>query len=184
MAATENHWCHKLPGGRFGEMLTHPIYLIQSFLGDDLDVREILPFKRGKFSWMPHDELHVTLQNDKSPGHFYISFNAPRPAVLVDVYGSKRILKIDVLNQTIIEQGARSLSKVDSFKDSLGISYKISSSITKNALEYFLRARGEFSFRYAYTSFEKSIRENTAPLVTPTMAYNTVKITEEICRHI
>lgn len=184
MASNKDHWCHKLPGGRFGEMLTHPVYFLQSFLGDNLTVGQVLSYKSGDYSWMPHDELHVTLQNGVCPGQIYVSFNAPRPAIEVNVYGSKKILNIDVLNQTIIEHGPRSLSKVDSFKDSLGTSYKISSSVLKNGIEYLMQQRGEFSFRYVYTSFEKSIRENIEPLVTPMMASNTVRLVEEICNHL
>jgi len=33
MATNEHHWSHNLLGGRFSEMLAHPIYLIRHFLG-------------------------------------------------------------------------------------------------------------------------------------------------------
>lgn len=133
---------------------------------------------------MPIDELHVTLQSEKSPGFIYVSFNAPRPAVLIDIYGSEKILKIDILNQTIVELWYRTLSKIDSLRDSLGLSYKISASTMRNGLEYLLRARGEYSFHYVYNSFAKSIKEGKEPLVSPIMACNTVRIVEEICRGI
>ena len=32
MAANKQHWCHVLPGGRFSEMLAHPISLMKHFL--------------------------------------------------------------------------------------------------------------------------------------------------------
>lgn len=41
MAANNSHWCHKLPGGRFGEILPHPVYLLQAVLGN-LEVKSVL----------------------------------------------------------------------------------------------------------------------------------------------
>ncbi|MCW4031566.1 MAG: Gfo/Idh/MocA family oxidoreductase, partial [Candidatus Bathyarchaeota archaeon] len=54
MAADKNHWCHKLEGGRFGENLPHPIYLLQAFLGK-LEIKSVLTDKLGPHSWMKFD---------------------------------------------------------------------------------------------------------------------------------
>ena len=184
MASDENHWCHTLLGGRFGEMLSHPVYLMQSVLGNDLQIDRIFTDKRGSYPWMSYDELHVVLQSEKGPGYIYVSFNAPRPATLVDIYSTEKILKIDLTNQTLIELGYRTLSKIDSARDCLGLSYKVLSLTIRNALEYLLRERGEYALRTIYTSFIDSIRKDKEPLITPKMAYNTVKTVEEICQRI
>lgn len=43
MTSDAKHWCHRLLGGRFGEMLAHPIYLLQSVLGNSITVARVLP---------------------------------------------------------------------------------------------------------------------------------------------
>ncbi|MGD2066197.1 MAG: Gfo/Idh/MocA family oxidoreductase, partial [Candidatus Bathyarchaeota archaeon] len=91
MAADKNHWCHKLPGGRFGENLPHPIYLLQAFLGE-LKIKSVLTDKLGSAPWMPFDELRVILEADKNKfGTIHISFNAPRhdqTDVHANIYGT------------------------------------------------------------------------------------------------
>jgi len=54
----------------------------------------------------------------------------------------------------------------------------------KNALQYFSSERGEYGVSRFYTMFIDCIRKGTDPLVTPEMAYNTVRIVEEICKDI
>jgi predicted dehydrogenase len=185
MTSDPKHWCHKLLGGRFGENLPHPVYALQSILGDDLQVGEVFPSKRGKYPWMPHDEWFVTLQSDKTMGSIYESFNAARTAILIDVYGTKRILKIDLTNQTVIGLGRRSPEKrIQIGKDSLWLSYKIALSTMRNAFDFLLSERGEKGLRNLYTMFIDSIKKNDDPPVTSKMAYNTVRIVEEICQHL
>lgn len=185
MTSDQNHWCHKLPGGRIGEMLPHPVYALQSILGDNLQIKEMFALKHGDRPWMSYDELRVTLQSTRSLGSMYISFNAARDANLVDVYGTKKILKIDLTNQTVIGLGFRKWgSKLDSGKDSLRLSYKLALSTLKNTFDFLLLGKGEYALRNLYAMFIDNIKRDTEPLVTSKMAYNTVRIVEEICQGI
>lgn len=184
MTSDPKHWCHKLLGGRFGENLPHPVYTLQSILGDNLQVKDIFASKRGEYPWMLHDELFVTLQGEKTLGSIYISFNAIRNAILIDVYGTKRILKIDLTNQTIIGLGYRSCGKRDIARDSIWLSCKSALSSMRNAFEFPLRRTGEKSLQNIYIMFVDSIKKNADPPVTPKMAYNTVRIVEEICQRL
>lgn len=185
MTSNPNHWCHELPGGRFGEMLPHPVYILQSILGDNLRVKKIFTSKRGSYPWMPHDELKVILQSARGLGSIYVSFNAPRPAILIDVYGTEKILKIDLLGHTVIELGRiHGDSKFDLGKDCLWRAYKMSFLTIKNAVDFFLIKRQQSALRNIYTMFKDSIKKNVEPLVTPKMAYNTVRIVGEICQGI
>lgn len=185
MTSDQDHWCHKLPGGRIGEMLSHPVYTLQSILGDNLQVKEVFASKRGGRPWMPHDELQVTLESDKSLGSIYVSFDAPRDANLVDVYGTKKILKIDLTNQTVIGLGHRKWeSKLDSGKDCLRVSSILALSTVRNAFEFLLLGKGEYALQNLYTMFIDSIQKNAELLVTPKMAYNTVRIVEELCEYL
>ena len=38
MTTNQTHWTHKLAGGRLGEMISHPVYLAQAILGNDLKI--------------------------------------------------------------------------------------------------------------------------------------------------
>lgn len=184
MTSDPNHWCHKLLGGRIGENLPHPVYTMQSILGDNLQVKEVYASKRGGYPWMPHDELFVTLQNDQSLGSIYVSFNAARGTNLIDVYGTKKILKIDLYNQTAIGLAYRPPRKLYIGGDSLRLSLKMALLTMRNVFEFLLREINETSLRNLYTMFMDTIKKNADPPVTSKMAYNTVRIVEEICQHL
>jgi predicted dehydrogenase len=183
MTSDQNHWSHKLFGGRFGEMLPHPVYVLQSILGDELRTQDILISKRGNLPWMPHDQLLAILQCEKGFGSIYVSFNSPRESVIVDVYGTKGILRIDLTSQIVLQFRSRSARKLSIGKDSLAQASKSILLTVKNALEYVSHEPGDIS--KVYTIFKECIgKESSEPLVTPQMAYNTVRIVEEICKGI
>jgi len=184
MASNQNHWCHKLFGGRFGEMLPHPVYILQSFLGNDLKTRRIFVSKRGNIPWLLNDELHVILESEKGLASLYVSFNAPRSVVTCDVYGTKEILRIDLNRQIVLRQRPRGYSKFSTGKDSLSEACKLALFTMKNALQYSFLKRGEYSVSNVYTMFIDSIRKGIESPVTPEMALNTVRIVEEICEAI
>ena len=184
MASDQNHWCHKLFGGRFGEMLPHPVYILQSLLGDDLRTREIFVSKRGNIPWLRNDELHVILKSDKGPGSLYVSFNAPKSVVECDVYGTKEILRIDLNRQIVLRQRPIGHGKFSTGKDSLSEACKLLLFTMKNALQYSFRKSGEYAVSSVYTMFIDSIRKGIESPVTPEMAFNTVRIVEEICEGI
>ena len=184
MASNQNHWCHRILGGRFGEMLAHPVYLIQSILGYDLQIDRVLANKLGSYPWMTYDELHITLRRERVPGYIYVSFNSPRPAITIDIYGTLQILKIDPMNQIAFKSGPRTFSKMDSAKNCLGLSCQLLLATVRNALRYLLLEQGEYGLRFSYMSLIDSIKTDREPLVTPTMAYNAVRTVEEICQEI
>ena len=184
MASNEKHWCHKMPGGRLGEMLPHPIYVLQSILGNELEVERVTSAKRGNYPWMHKDELKVLLRGSKGWGDIYASFNAARPAIFVDVYGTRKILRADLINHTLVKLGPRGLSKVDSARDSLRQSGRLFFSTMMNAMGFLRTARMENSLRNVYASFLNSIETNTRPVVTPEFARETVRTAEQICKWI
>jgi predicted dehydrogenase len=184
MAADENHWSHRLLGGRFGEMLSHPVYLVQSILGNDLIVDRVIVEKRGNLPWMKYDELYFTLRSTRGVAQTYVSFNAPRPELLIEIFGSKKILRIDLLNQTLIEVGHKTFSKIDSAKDCLNVSGTLVFQTARNALLYLLRRAGEDPTQMAYKSIVESTMKERELIVIPEMARSTVRITEEICNKL
>lgn len=182
MASDPNHWSQRLLGGRYGEMLSHPIYVLQSILGDDLRMRKTLVLKRGSFPWMANDELHAIFQSENRVGSLYVSFNAPRAIINVDIYGTKKILKIDLVRQMMRQLEPTTLSRLSIGRDSLSEASSLLWLTLKNALSYSFRKSDYISS--VYTTFIESISGGMKPLVTPEMAYNTVRIVEEICKEI
>ena len=184
MASDANHWSHKLFGGRLGEMLPHPVYVLQSILGNQLNIKKVFVSKRGNIPWIPYDELRVILEGEKGLGSLYVSLNAPRFVYTCDVYGAEKILKIDFMRQMMLQQGPMGVSNFSVATDCLSEARRLSLLTTKNALRYSFRKRGAHSVSRIYTMFADSIENDSEPLVTPEMAYNTVKIVEEICTEI
>jgi hypothetical protein len=53
-----------------------------------------------------------------------------------------------------------------------------------NAATYLLYESGQGAFEMAYKAFMDSIRDDGRSPVTPEMAFNTVKIVEEVCAQL
>ncbi len=184
MGSNPNHWCHKLTGGRLTEMLPHPVYVLQAFLGDDLLVDSVYATKRGSRAWMPADELRVMLHSSMGTGHVYVSFNAARVAELVDVYCTKKILRIDLTNQTLIAMGRRTPGRVQSATDTLNLAGKLVLADAKNVSRFMLDAYGAYAFRRAYRSLIDGTEEDASARISPNTAYKTVEIVERISKQI
>jgi predicted dehydrogenase len=184
MASNEKHWCHELPGGRFGEMLSHPVYVAQALLGADLDVVKVLADKRGNYDWMRSDELSIILRGRSGVGTIYASFNAPEVSTVVDVYGTGKTLRIDLINQTCLEMRHRTLDKKDLALDSIRLSGQLLFQTMRNTCTYLLRDSGERAFQLAYGGLIDSITNEKPLSITPEMAYKTVRTVETICTQL
>ncbi len=184
MASNENHWCYRIPGGRFGENLPHPVYLLQAFLGK-LEVKSVSTEKLGPYPWMPFDEMRVILEAEKKRfGTIHISFNAQssqKTAVYADIYGTGGAVQAGIypVSSLVVTKPGRGiwLSENVIHQIRIGLSY-IGTFLAKQ--------KGPRSFSATHTliirSFVESIFGNGEPLVTPEMGYETVNIVEQICK--
>ena len=132
MAANKDHWCHKFPGGRFSEMLAHPIYLVREFLGKDVVVEDIVVSKIGDYPWMKSDELVANFSVGKKIGRAYASFNSSRDGIFVNLYGSEGILKLDIINSTANVLPRRVTSRFNRAFDSIRQAGQLVSWTAKN----------------------------------------------------
>jgi len=129
-----NHWVHSLPGGRFGENLIHPVYILQDLIGE-LNVRDVYASKRGSYEWVKYDELYITFNSNKGFGSIYISFNSPRTGYpTIRVYGKNAILNFDGTNMTLLTQNQAGRLNMERTKDSISASVQILASTIKNAI--------------------------------------------------
>jgi predicted dehydrogenase len=186
MASDRNHWCYSLPGGRFGENLPHPVYLLQAFLGK-LKVKSVHANKLGSYPWMPFDELRVVLEADgKKFGTIHISFNAPgseRTDVSADIYGTGGAMRVGIypISSLIVTKPGYGiwLAENVTHQVKIGLSY-LSTMLTKH------KGPRSFSATHALIirSFVESILGNGESLITPEMGCENVLVVEQICKQI
>jgi predicted dehydrogenase len=91
----KEHWCHRLPGGIFGEMLPHPLYLAQAFLGE-LEPAAVYSRRLSNRNWLLADELRVVLVGRNSLVTITESVNLPDDFMLLDIFGTKVSLHVDL----------------------------------------------------------------------------------------
>jgi predicted dehydrogenase len=136
MISNPNHWCHTISGGRFGEVLIHPIYLLYRLLGN-LETSDPHLAKRGSYSWVHYDELQVNLKAERGFGNIYISFNSPGLEFpVITVYGTKAQLNFNGRNLNLTIR--RPANRTDIFSrgaDSLGQIGQITKSLTSNVMQ-------------------------------------------------
>jgi predicted dehydrogenase len=186
MAGDKNHWCHKLAGGRFGENLPHPVYLLQAFLGK-LEIKSVLTDKLGSNPWMPFDELRVILEAENNKfGTVHISFNAPghdRTVVSADIYGTGGTIHADIypVSTLFVSKPGRGILHFGNVSQQA----KIWGAYLKNIIT---KRKGPRYYSISHVriikAFVDSLSGNGDPAVTPQMGYENVKVVEEICRRI
>jgi len=180
MISDKNHWVHSLPGGRFGECLIHPVYLLQNLLGK-LDIRDVYVAKRGSYDWVKYDELHATFSSDGKVGSIYISFNSPRETSFptMRVYGKNLILNFDGTNSTLTIQKYLDTSKMGRIKDSLHISTQMLKSTAENAFKV-LTGKWKLGHENLFRLFVDSILKGKEIPYTPEEAFEANKTFLEV----
>jgi predicted dehydrogenase len=99
------HWCHRLPGGIFGEMLPHPLYLVQAFLGE-LEPVAVHSRKLGSRDWIAADELRVILEGERGLATITESVNWPEDFMVLDIFGTEMSLHVDIWGAVMTGYGA------------------------------------------------------------------------------
>ena len=186
MAADKNHWCHKLPGGRFGENLPHPTYLLQAFLGE-LKIKSVLTDKLGSQPWMPFDELRVILEADENKfGTVHISFNAQghdRTDVHANIYGTGGTIHAGIypMSSLLVSKPGRGILHFNNVSQQIRIwgTYLGKILSKRKTPRYY-----SISHERIIKSFVDSLNGNGKPLVTPEMGYENVQVVEKICKLI
>ena len=186
MAGDKNHWCHKMSGGRFGENLPHPVYLLQAFVGK-LEIKSVLTDKLGHHKWMPIDELRVILEAKENRfGTIHISFNAPghdKTVVHTDIYGTGGTIHADIypVSSLLISKPGRGILHFGNVSQQAKIwGAYLKTIITKRKGPRMYSVSHERIIK----SFVDSLSGNGKPLVTPEMGYENVKVVEQICKQI
>jgi predicted dehydrogenase len=180
----QDHWCHSLPGGIFGEYAPHAVYLLSELLGK-IDLVRAITAKYGNYPWVRADELKVLLEAENGLGAFTISCNSPRTSFTMDIFGTKRSLHIDNLAMTMIQHKSgvnriRDLALND-LKSALQLAIGAASS-SLGAL--FGRRWYKIGHRAIIEGFIESMRNNMDPPVTGEDGRETLRILEDIWKQV
>jgi predicted dehydrogenase len=183
MAANEHHWSHQLPGGRFSEMLAHPIYLLRDFLQGEVNCTYIEASKAGGYPWMKSDELCATFRVGGKLGRAYASFVSSRDAIYVSLYCTRGILKLDIINSTLNVFPARMTSRLSRGYDSLRQASQLLKWTAINAGK--VASRNWYSGHDMYIKlYAESLLANRSPPVTVEDGVEVTRTLEHMCKRI
>lgn len=182
MTANKDHWVHQLPGGRFSETMIHPIYLLQRFLGD-IKIANLEVAKIGDYQWLPYDELSATVRAGEKLGRIYVSFNASRNSIFVEVFGRKGILKLDIIAATLNVLPGVNMNRPNKVIDPLRQALQLTSSASKNAFKILSRHWPD-GHEICIRLFAESIVKGEAPPVTVQEGYEAVRVLEDVYKCI
>jgi predicted dehydrogenase len=94
------HWSHQLPGGIFGELVPHPLYLAEAFLSD-LNLVNVHSRKLGNYEWLKVDEVRILLESSIGTATIVCSLNSP-DIMLLNIIGTRGCLHVDVSRGAVI----------------------------------------------------------------------------------
>jgi predicted dehydrogenase len=183
MAANKNHWSHKSRGGRFGEMLAHPVYLIRHFLGGDIEISSVQLSKLGDYEWMKSDELCAIFRVGAKMGRTYISFNSSRDAIYINLYGRKGIFKLDIINSSINFLPSMSNVRMSKGFDSLRQASQLVMATARNAGRILTKTWSTGHDNYIRL-FAQSLLNCGVPPVSADDGLAVIKTVEAICDRI
>ena len=176
----KSHWCHSLPGGRFGENIIHPLYLIDYFL-DITDVIAVQAKKIGHCDWAAIDELRVLLDTKNSIGTISLSTNAPKTENVVDIYGTKGVLRIDFELPSILFHKAKKNTFFYPVNDYINLSFKLLIDAISAPPKWMINKKYVGSDHYhLIQKFIESIRDDKAPPVMGDTAKKMMVLEEKI----
>jgi predicted dehydrogenase len=185
MISDRTHWVHKLPGGRFGENLIHPIYILRNLIGK-LTLREVFTSKRGYYDWVNYDELHLTFNSGDKYGTLYISFNSPRTSnapLSMRVYGKQLIINYDGSNLAFIKQGPLPQGKIYKVKDNFQQIVQIIRSMSKEAVMTVID-KNRSGHYYLFSAFIEAILKSKEIPYTPYEAYDATMTFLEVLQRL
>jgi predicted dehydrogenase len=183
MCVNEKHWCHKLPGGIFFELLPHPVYLFQLF------AKNISPLcvggqKMTDYPWMKTDELRALMKAENCLGNVLVSCNSPFHGDNLNIFGTEMALQVDLWGRSVIKFKRRTEAPFSVGKNNLELASQFASLLGTTFSNFVVMAAGgiRVSAHYGFIKeFVKSISENGKPPVSPEEGRENVRIVQEIC---
>lgn len=180
----QNHWYYNLPGGIFGEVTPHPVYLLLAFLGNIRSVHAVTR-KHSRFPWVAADELKVMVEAENGLGAFTISLNSSRESFTIDIFGTKGNIHVNNFPQTLTRSRPRTGKLHELILDRLDLTVPVLTSAASGAVSQLRgQKRNRIGHKVIIQRFVESIRDNTDPPVSEEDGKETIRILEEIWKQI
>lgn len=186
MCLNGEHWCHRLPGGIFFEILPHPVYLLQAFLKNAVPSC-VLAKRLGDNSWMRADEVRALVDGDNGVGLVVASCNSPFHGDSLYVSGSKMCLQVDLWGRSVIRYKPRTEQPVSVGRGNLSLASQLASLVGTTVSNSFTAVFGgeKVSAHYGFLeAFVRAVKRNGKLPVSEEDAKDNVRIVESICRSI
>jgi predicted dehydrogenase len=179
-ARDPGHWCHELPAGIFTEVLPHPIYLVQTFLGA-VELMGVHVGHAGRKNRVNCDAIAVILEGARGIGLVDYSGPYPKNKVIINVYGTRKSLRIDLWNSSKVEFGVGGSGKVARAFENLRQEYSLLASTMGTALS--VLTGGFHSGHYnIIDSFVQSVRDGAEQPISMEQAREVIRVLEDVTR--
>jgi predicted dehydrogenase len=183
MCVNGAHWCHKLPGGIFFEVLPHPVYLLQVFL-KAADPKCALTKKLSSLEWMKADEARILFGADNGIGLIVASCNSPFHGDSLNILGTRMGLQVDLWGRYVIKYKPRTEDPVSVGKSNLSLAFQFLGLLGTTASNAFTMGLGgeKVSAHYGFLrAFVDAVQGKGKLPVGEEEARENVSIVEKIC---
>jgi predicted dehydrogenase len=177
-----SHWAHRLPAGILTESLTHPIYLAAAFLGRVEPVA--IHTERDRNGPSAPIEVRIVLAGEKGTGGVsYSCCGPPRDKMIVDVYGTKGNLRVDLWNSVITRYGVGSAGRAGRALENMGQAFAIASG-SLSATRDVLTGRFRTGHHSLIARFIESVRTGIEPPVSTEESRNVIQVLEKVAQSV
>ncbi|MFC1980193.1 Gfo/Idh/MocA family protein, partial [Chloroflexota bacterium] len=176
------HWCHSLPAGIFTQTLPHPIYLATAFLGQ-LEPIGTYTGRSCSYNWVAADEIRIVMKARKGMGTISYSCNSAQSKTIIDIHGTKKHLRIDLLNSVITKYGGGTETRHSRALENIGQSFSILARTISTMLSI-ISGRFHNGHHTLIQRFIESIQNNTEPPITIEETREVAKVLDEITAQI
>ncbi|MBX5327274.1 MAG: Gfo/Idh/MocA family protein [Candidatus Bathyarchaeia archaeon] len=186
MCVNGAHWCHKLPGGIFFEVLPHPVYLLQIFL-KAADPKCVVTKKLSGLEWMKADEARVLFGAENGVGLVVASCNSPYHGDSLNIFGTKMGLQVDLWGRSVIKYKPRTEDPVSVGKGNLSLASQFLGLLGTTVSSVFTIGLGgeKISAHYGFLrAFVDAIQGKGKLPVSEEETRENVSIVVKICRMI
>ena len=181
LITNQDHWCHNLPGGIFGECAPHAVYFNLALIGNVKSVH-VLSKKLTDSDWMDADILKVLLDAENATGSFTLSCLSSRNSVTADIFGTKKHLHLDMHTQ-IMTHHKRAVSSHSKAFDALSSGFQMFVGTASTSAKVLL-GRNRTAHSILIKNLFESIRDNKETPVTVEEGREAVRILEMIWEKI
>jgi len=180
LAQNPQHWSFGLPAGVFTEILPHTIYLAQAFLGIVEPVRVHV-----KHTALNHhrsfDTIEVILEGVNGLGALTCSGPSSKDKTIIDIHGTRKNMRIDLFNSTLLEYGTGGLSRASRALENVQQACSLLACTAGTTLNV-LTGRFHSGHFNIIRGFVQSIRNNTNTPVSVEQAREVIRVLETVTR--